>query len=236
VEPAVYGRAGVAAYAETAPVIAVPISEETCRTVVARSADERLELVKYAAANKGYKVEPDPEVKDQWLLTSCGDGDALIAIVFSSAAEEARAGLLPADVAPVYVVELRSFEQIIYYLGEQLRDPTRMTCVNPPGWAGAPAWPKKGPLFRVYEDVEGHPLAGGDYAARLNYRGHRVWAGPAVPQGTPVQHGWTSGWRDCSRAPTGADRTSTVLTLLTEIYSRAASPEALRAPSRFISD
>lgn len=169
-------------------VLLLPVSQKECRTAVSvASSDQRDELLKMAAADKAFNYS---ETAAGATLTTCETvrAAALIFVTKDSTAEE------------VFVLNPRSFEQIVGYLGQQLRssecEKVGTACV-----------------FRVHQEPDNQIAF--DYAASLEYRGKRYFAGLA--QGQSV-----------------TDHSGAVLTILSQLYSLAASPDALKPPTRFV--
>lgn len=142
-----------------------------------------------------------------------------------------------------WLIELRSFDQAIYYLGEAIRKPIPDDdSVYGPSWAVTAAdCPEKGessaaPLFQVTRRDSWIPTQSHDYpptaanggpagedpiwAARVNYRGAWYFAGPA----SPLEAGCDT--------PNVVDRSATVLTLLGQILEMNRSPDSVILPAR----
>lgn len=133
-----------------------------------------------------------------------------------------------------YVLTLRSFDDIVYYVGELLReepgaDSTLSAAlgVRAAGLrAGSPV-----PLFRVTPETAARRTVDGDprarYAASVVYDGRRWFAGPPVSRTCDAV-----GPAPCTDDPQSGDRSSSVLSLLAELLALNQSPDAIRAPSR----
>ncbi|MBU6373556.1 MAG: hypothetical protein KJS97_12595 [Alphaproteobacteria bacterium] len=134
-----------------------------------------------------------------------------------------------------YVFTLRSFDDIVYYVGELMRaegapegELRAALNVRAAGLRDGAA-----PLFRIVEegaarrDVEGEPRA--RFAASVIYDGRRWFAGPPVSRTCE-----RVGPGPCADDPRLGDRSSSVLSLLAELLALNQSPEAIRPPSRLI--
>jgi hypothetical protein len=125
-------------------------------------------------------------------------------------------------VKATYLITLRSLDEMIYAMGVLLRaDPEgdHLLLARSPNCLEIVRREQAGP--RTYVDCVRAPLFElgrgtnpRDYAASVDYRGQRVFAGP------PVQLPGDAGY----------DRTATVLTLLTQLFALATAP-AERASS-----
>ncbi len=126
-----------------------------------------------------------------------------------------------------YTFVLRTFDDIVFYIGELLRSPgdaAANSTLEAPILVGAAGLAGGGagvPLFRVVRGAEDRP-----YAASVVYGGARYYAGPAVS-------------RECERGPReGAcadthdlgDRSSLVLALLSQLLLRNQSAESQPRP------
>lgn len=125
-----------------------------------------------------------------------------------------------------YALQLRSLDGIIYYIGELIRrdaiHPAPDGTLEARLRVSAPGAPlETTPVFRV---VEANSTTERDYAATVTYGGRQFSAGapanafcfdPRGPEHCPGP---------------GADRTGTVLELLTDILAYNQSAEAVRAP------
>ncbi|HEX5775327.1 MAG TPA: hypothetical protein VFX95_01480, partial [Caulobacteraceae bacterium] len=118
----------------------------------------------------------------------------------------------------VFIVKLRSLDQVITFLGDGLREgnlPLVTSWEAPDGAASVP-------LFAIQTDATSKGWQDDDFAAVLDYRGKQVRAGPGrIP---PAGHD-PNGWR-------GEEQTSTVLSILTQLYSLIPADDALRPPNR----
>lgn len=135
----------------------------------------------------------------------------------------------------IYVLSLRSFDDIVYYVGELMRPSLTDNAdgvqespltVRAAGLRGGGAGT---PLFRIIPDDRAGP---GPYAASVSYAGQRWHAGPAV--GRSCAEATASG--PCRDAAETGDRSSSVLSLLTELLALNQSPESIRAPSRLVAE
>ncbi|MFZ4603931.1 MAG: hypothetical protein ACOYM8_15915 [Caulobacterales bacterium] len=136
------------------------------------------------------------------------------------------------DVA--YVLSLRSFDDIVYYVGELMRaegpDETEYRAALTVRAAGLRSG-AKAPLFRIVaeaaavREVDGDPR--GRFAASVVYGGRRLFAGPPVSR-TCAEIGPGA----CADDPRLGDRSSSVLSLLAELLALNQSPDAIRAPTR----
>jgi hypothetical protein len=206
------GRLAVMATArgEAGSVELVPLRQGGCRTLMEASTPaERVELLKLSVADKAYRYSEDAR-SGTARLESCGEFKTA-ALVFPG--EDGR--------ERIYVLELRSLDQITYWLGGRVRE-GGMPMVRPPGWRAGPG---EVPLFQVVEGPPPGGLGDDDFAAAMTYRGKRYRAGYAVecdpgqcrPEVAPI-----------------ADRSSTVLAMLAQLYALAPAPESLTPPGRFI--
>ncbi len=137
-----------------------------------------------------------------------------------------------------YVMSLRSFDDIVYYVGELMRpsvtefgdeavmaSPLTVRAAGLRSQIGAP-------LFRILPADEASRQAPIDphayYAAGVSYGGRRFYAGP------PVGRACASATPDglCADDPDYGDRSSSVLSLLAELLALNQSPDAIRAPQR----
>jgi hypothetical protein len=124
-----------------------------------------------------------------------------------------------------YVIFLRSLDDIIYYLGELLRDDGALQgAFEAPiriGSAGIEGGGRGVPLFRV---VSGE--ARGRFAASVIYNGVRYSAGPAVSRACALAA--ESG--PCRDDAENGDRSSQVLALLMQLLLRHQSDQSVPAP------
>ena len=137
-----------------------------------------------------------------------------------------------------YVMSLRSFDDIVYYVGELMRpsltqsgddavmaSPLTVRTAGLRSQIGAP-------LFRILPAGEASREAPIDphvhYAASVSYGGRRFYAGP------PVGRACASATPDgvCADDPANGDRSSSVLSLLAELLALNQSPDSIRAPQR----
>ena len=137
-----------------------------------------------------------------------------------------------------YVMSLRSFDDIVYYVGELMRpsltgggddavmaSPLTVRAAGLRSQIGAP-------LFRILPADEAAREAPIDphafFAASVSYGGRRFYAGP------PVGRACAAATPDgpCADTPMNGDRSSSVLSLLAELLALNQSPDAIRAPQR----
>jgi hypothetical protein len=139
----------------------------------------------------------------------------------------------------VYRFELRSFDDIVYYVGELMRPSYTVSEGKPAapmealinvrtaGLRGAGA---TAPLFRIVPaDAAG---ANPSYAAEVSYEGRVYYAGPPIGRSCydPSPEGL------CTDDAAHGDRSSSVLSLLAELLALNQSPESIRAPARLFAD
>jgi hypothetical protein len=142
--------------------------------------------------------------------------------------------------AATYVFSLRSFDDMIFYVGELMRPATtegqgaidaRLTV-----FAAGLRTDRGVPLFRILPEPEARRAAPRDphlyFAASVNYGGRRYFAGP--PVGRSCLRATPDGM--CADNPAAGDRSSSVLSLLAELLALNQSPDAIRAPNRLIVD
>jgi hypothetical protein len=137
-----------------------------------------------------------------------------------------------------YVLSLRSFDDIVYYVGELMRPSvteggenavmaSRLTV-----FAAGLRSNKGAPLFRILPAGAAQRVAPADphtwFAASVSYAGRRYYAGP--PVGRACVAATDSG--PCADEPENGDRSSSVLSLLAELLALNQSPDAIRAPQR----
>lgn len=124
-----------------------------------------------------------------------------------------------------YVIFLRSLNDIVFYLGELLRDAgAAADAFNAPIRVGAAGIPRGGqgvPLFRV--TTAG---AGRTYAAAVSYGGARYFAGPAISRSCPE----VTPDGPCRDDFDSGDRSSQVLALLMQLLLRNQSDESRPPP------
>jgi hypothetical protein len=140
--------------------------------------------------------------------------------------------------AATYVMSLRSFDDIVYYVGELMRP--SLTQLGEDAVMAAPLTVRAAglrsqtgaPLFRILPAPDADREAPGDphgyFAAGVSYGGKRYYAGP------PVGRACAAATDDgvCVDDPMRGDRSSSVLSLLAELLALNQSPDALRAPGR----
>jgi len=140
--------------------------------------------------------------------------------------------------AATYVMSLRSFDDIVYYVGELMRpsltelgDDATMASPLTVRAAGLRS-PTGAPMFRILPAADAAREAPGDphghFAAGVAYGGKRYYAGPPVGRSCAV----ASETGVCVDDPRAGDRSSSVLSLLAELLALNQSPDALRAPGR----
>ena len=141
--------------------------------------------------------------------------------------------------ATTYVLDLRSFDDIVYYVGELMR-PALMDATTD-GAMAAPLNVRSAglrsdvgvPLFRIVpEGAVGDeaPDTRGRFAASVVYGGARYFAGP--PVGRACAAATPKG--PCTDDAAHGDRSSSVLSLLAELLALNQSPESIRAPQRLL--
>lgn len=134
-------------------------------------------------------------------------------------------------------LKLRSLDDMIYYVGELMRAGSMRARAGEPmeaqvnvlaaglrgGGAGVP-------LFRILPAASARQ--GRIYAAQTQYGDTRYFAGPAIGRscGDAAENGV------CADNAEGGDRSSSVLSLIAEILALNQSPDAIRAPERFITN
>jgi hypothetical protein len=133
-------------------------------------------------------------------------------------------------------LRLRSLDDIVYYVGELMRAGSMSA---EPGnaieaqvtvrAAGLRGGGKGVPLFRI---VSASTANAANYAAEVEYAGARYFAGPAI--GRSCAEAAASG--RCRDDAEQGDRSSSVLSLIAELMALNQSPDAIRAPSRLITD
>lgn len=137
--------------------------------------------------------------------------------------------------ARLYTFELRSLDDVVYYVGELMRAGSMhaqggvieaQVNVRAAGLAGGG---RGVPLFRI---AEGAPSATTPYAASVRYAGMVYRAGPAIGRSC----GAASDSGACQDDAEHGDRSSSVLSLLAELMALNQSPDAVRAPSRFFAE
>lgn len=141
-----------------------------------------------------------------------------------------------------FVLSLRSFDDMIFYVGELMRPSTTETGEDTTMesrltvFAAGLRSDRGVPLFRILPANEASRAAPRDphlhYAASVNYSGRRYFAGP--PVGRSCMRVSPDGV--CADDPAAGDRSSSVLSLLAELLALNQSPEAIRAPNRIIID
>ena len=134
-------------------------------------------------------------------------------------------------------LKLRSLDDIIYYIGELMRaggmraradEPIEaQVTVHAAGLRGGGAGV---PLFRIVP--EGSARRGHVYAAEATYGEARYYAGPAIGRSC----GETAASGVCADNAEEGDRSSSVLSLIAEILALNQSPDAIRAPERFVTN
>lgn len=141
-----------------------------------------------------------------------------------------------------YVFSLRSFDDMIFYVGELMRPSTTetgddaMMNARLTVFAAGLRSERGVPLFRILPSSDAAREAPRDphlhFAASVTYGGRRYFAGP--PVGRSCLRATPDGV--CADDPAAGDRSSSVLSLLAELLALNQSPEAIRAPNRIIVD
>ncbi len=141
-----------------------------------------------------------------------------------------------------FVLSLRSFDDMIFYVGELMRPSTTETGEETTMesrltvFAAGLRSDRGVPLFRILPAGEAARSAPRDphlhFAASVNYSGRRYFAGP--PVGRACMRATPDGV--CADDPSAGDRSSSVLSLLAELLALNQSPDAIRAPNRIIVD
>jgi hypothetical protein len=144
--------------------------------------------------------------------------------------------------AATYVMSLRSFDDIVYYVGELMRpsltqDGDAAIMSSPLTVRAAGLRSQTGaPLFRILPAGQAAREAPIDapmyFAASVSYGGQRYYAGPPVGRACAA----ASADGVCIDDPRAGDRSSSVLSLLAELLALNQSPDALRAPTRLIAE
>jgi hypothetical protein len=173
---------------------------------------------------------------------AAADGQCGVSILYGGPVVPAKldaSGACPAAIAidgQVWTLNLRSFDEAVYYVGELLRagatqgegavQAARIK-VRAAGLRGGGAGV---PLFRV---VRGRGFDAKDgWSAVVSYQGERFAAGPAVSRSCAAQK--ANG--PCTDDWANGDRSSSVLSLLTEILALNQSPDAIKAPTRIFTN
>jgi hypothetical protein len=171
---------------------------------------------------------------------AAGEGQCGVNILYGGPVAPAKpdpSGACPATIAidgQVWTLNLRSFDEAIYYVGELLRagatagdDEVQAARIKVRA-AGLRGGGVGVPLFRV---VRGGDARDG-WSAVVSYQGERYAAGPAVFRSCaaaarkgPCTDDWANG-----------DRSSSVLSLLAEILALNQSPDAIKAPTRIFTN
>lgn len=166
----------------------------------------------------------------------------LIAVYAPTAPVRAAAPSEGADCDPVFALgantlrfRLRSFDDMVYYVGELMR---AGAMAAGPGEAieaqlhvraaGLRGGGRGVPLFRIVPAR----VDAGAYAAEVAYGGARYAAGPAI--GRSCAEASSAGV--CQDDAAHGDRSSSVLSLLAELMALNQSPDAIRAPGRLIAE
>lgn len=141
-----------------------------------------------------------------------------------------------------YVLSLRSFDDMVFYVGELMRPAAtesgddRAMEARLTVYAAGLRSDRGVPLFRILpEDVAERAAPRGPhqhFAASVTYGGKRFFAGPPVPRACAAAA--VEGL--CADDPAAGDRSSSVLSLLAELLALNQSPDAIRAPNRIIVD
>jgi hypothetical protein len=137
-----------------------------------------------------------------------------------------------------YVMSMRSFDDIVYYVGELMRP--SVTQLGDEAVMASPLTVRAAglrsqigaPLFRILPADEASKEAPIDphayYAAGVSYGGRRFYAGPPVGRACPA----ATPEGVCAEDPDAGDRSSSVLSLLAELLALNQSPDSIRAPQR----
>jgi hypothetical protein len=139
--------------------------------------------------------------------------------------------------AATYTLELRSFDDIVYYVGELMRlsftqgDPVLEAPIKI-AVAGLRGGGAGVPLFRILPQQQAGAGARNAFAASVEYAGERYFAGQAV--GRACADAAPSG--PCRDDAANGDRSSSVLSLLAELLALNQSPDAIRAPGRVFAE
>jgi hypothetical protein len=140
-----------------------------------------------------------------------------------------------------YTLSLRSFDDIVYYVGELMRlsytrgDAVLEAPLNV-SVAGLRGGGQGAPLFRILPQGAANEAARGkprqDFAASVQYAGQRYFAGQAV--GRACADAAPDGL--CKDDASNGDRSSSVLSLLAELLALNQSPDSIRAPGRVFTE
>ncbi|HVY02136.1 MAG TPA: hypothetical protein VG983_00655 [Caulobacterales bacterium] len=137
----------------------------------------------------------------------------------------------------VYQFDLRSFDDMVYYVGELMRAPYTESQGKPMApmearvkvsVAGLRGGGAGAPLFRIIPKS----AAKGPFTASVTYDGDTYVSGPPIGRSCadPAPDGL------CVDDAAHGDRSSSVLSLLAELLALNQSPDAIRAPARFIAE
>jgi hypothetical protein len=164
--------------------------------------------------------------------------------VYGAAPEAAAPANCPARIVvadKTYGLALRSLDDMVYYVGELLRATQgREGRVLEAGVGVRAAGLSRDaagetihtPLFRVVDLGEGWLSEPGGFAASTVYQGRRYAAGPPVARN--CRQAEEQGV--CRPDPELGDRSSSVLSLMAELFALNQSPDALRPPTRLIAE
>jgi hypothetical protein len=193
------------------------------------------------AAQKLLAAADAAEAQSPPSLLAPSEGNCGLSVVYGPMAAAIKSdpnGACPASIAidgQVWTLNLRSFDEAVYYVGELLRagatqgdNPVLSARVQVRA-AGLRGGGTGVPLFRV---VRGGIDPQDGWSAVVAYQGQRYAAGPAVfrscaqaSQKGPCADDWENG-----------DRSSSVLSLLAEILALNQSPDAIKAPTRIFTN
>ena len=138
----------------------------------------------------------------------------------------------------IYRFDLRSFDDIVYYVGELMRSSYTAAQGKPDEAmdarvnvrvAGLRGGGVGTPLFRISPQGA---TRGQAFAASVSYNGEIFYAGP--PIGRSCADATPDGI--CRDDPAHGDRSSSVLSLLAELLALNQSPDAIRAPARLLAE
>lgn len=185
-------------------------------------------------------------VGDRAPATEAADAEGLCGLVAAytparavRAAPPQRGEQCPARIVvgdTTYALSLRSFDDIVYFVGELMRAPADENGVASAALSVRAAGLRGGDavaLFRLVPAPAAASESEGDprdfFAASVVYRGERFFAGPAVGRACAAV-----GDGPCTDSPAAGDRSSSVLSLLAELLALNQSPESVRPPARII--
>jgi hypothetical protein len=138
----------------------------------------------------------------------------------------------------IYTLGLRSLDDAVYYVGELLRETdgpagdVLEAAVTVKAAGVASEADVRAPLFRVVDLGGGWFADPGGFAASAVYQGRRYASGPPVGRNCAA----VSPKGACAADPALGDRSSSVLSLMAELFALNQSPDALRPPARLIAE